>query len=164
MATPRAVVVLFALVAACDGTDEQLPATIDAPAVDAPGPIDGAPDGLLAETVVCGTEANVCIVPAQSCCDVAGNGDTCINTGGACSGIPMACDGPEDCGATEECCFFDGSRSMCVRTDVCGTTGSISNEMCHVMADCDSGEFCCGTAPGPQLDLYAICTTGPCPQ
>lgn len=169
MAKHHAAAVLFAVLAACDGEDERILASTDAPAVDASDGIDGpgpdAPtDGAGGAGVVCGVETVTCPVPAQACCDIAGSGDTCIASGGTCRGIPMQCDGPEDCGAAEECCFFDGSRAICLGEGTCGTTGSSSNEMCHVEADCDTGESCCGTAPGPQIDLYSICTTGPCPQ
>lgn len=173
-------VVVIALVAACGGTDEVVvdaPAGDDAPADDGAA-LDSAIDAVAGDGatdsrrdgandpdgVLCERPDQSCPVPQQVCCDVDGNVDMCVGVTAPCSGRPLACDGPEDCGPGTECCLFtDGSR--CTQTGVCGTTGAISEVMCHVAAHCSvTVPNCCGTAPGPALDLYSVCRSGPCPQ
>jgi hypothetical protein len=145
---------------------------IDAPtsAADAPsgdgastdgGAIDGATTG---NGVVCARADQSCTGAMPECCDLMTGTDTCIAPSGPCAGERLECDGPEDCAQGEECCLFDGQGSRCLDEGICGTTGSISSTMCHVVAHCDQGELCCGTAPGPAVDLYGICSSGPCPQ
>ncbi len=166
------------LAIACGSSDEHLAdatsssdatADDDAPAADASGgdatPIDAGRDGAIGTTgVLCARADQACTEPTPICCDVSPGLDTCIASGGACSGERLACDGPEDCPFGDECCLFQGQGSRCIPSGVCGTTGAISNEMCHVQDDCAPGLTCCGTAPGPALDLYAICTPAGCPQ
>jgi hypothetical protein len=148
-------IVVVTLVASC-GEDESTP-QIDAPA----STIDAAAGG---GGVVCEIETTSCPLPAQVCCDVDSGPDTCIASGTACAGRPLACDGPEDCSG-QECCLFD-DRSECLDTGICGTTGVISEVMCHRDTDCDTaaGESCCGISPGPVVDLYSVCRIGGCPQ
>lgn len=164
-----AIVVAFAALAltACAADDEQRPdapaSGDDAAATDASS--DGlTPDGATAGGVVCARLDQTCVAPTPECCDLPTGTDTCIGTNDACAGERLECDGPEDCPVGDECCLFQGQGSRCIQAGVCGTTGSISNEMCHEHTDCEQGELCCGTAPGPQVDLYAVCATGPCPQ
>lgn len=105
------------------------------------------------------------MLPDQVCCDSFNSADKCIAVNDQCNGNTMACDGPEDCPSTQECCMFEGQGSRCLDTGICGTTGSISNEMCHIDMDCDAGEVCCGRSPGPVVDLYYTCRIGnACPQ
>jgi hypothetical protein len=162
----RALAILALLVCASCANDEPLP--VDAPGsgtTDAAATSDGGADATTnGNGVLCAREDQSCVAPTPECCDVTSGTDTCVGTNDPCSGDRLECDGPEDCPASQECCLFDGQGSRCLDTGICGTTGSISNEMCHVAGDCDANENCCGTAPGPALDLYSICTTSPCPQ
>ena len=164
----RHVWLALAVLAACGGADEQLP--IDGPQ---DAPVDGAGDGpsvdaptdAAGQGVVCDQPGQECALPGQACCDLSGGADVCIAQGGPCDGVPMMCDGPEDCPAAQECCLFDGQNARCLDDGICGTTGSISDVMCHTPADCPAGLVaCCGTAPGPLLDLYFVCRSGACPQ
>lgn len=146
--------------AACAADDEDV---IDPPRIDAPT-VDAAIDAAIGNGVLCARADQSCTGATPECCDLMTGTDTCIAQAGTCAGDRLECDGPEDCPVLQECCLFDGQGSRCIDAGICGTTGAISNEMCHVIADCDQGEMCCGTAPGPALDLYAICSNGPCPQ
>lgn len=168
MVTRIIVTFVFVAVVGCGGNDESVPAdargdaaadaATDGPGVDAPVDASGA-------GVVCDMPGQECSLPAQACCDVNAGTDMCIQQGGNCSGVPMMCDGPEDCPAAQECCLFEGQNARCLDDGICGTTGSISDVMCHTPADCPVGlDSCCGTAAGPVLDLYFVCRSGPCPQ
>jgi len=133
-----------------------------------PSTHDASGDGTGSGThngVACGDVMTACTSPQPVCCDVMSGADTCIAENGTCAGRPLACDGPEDCPSTQECCLYD-DRSRCLDTGICGTTGAITEVMCHVDGDCDSaaGEHCCGTAPGPVADVYGVCRVGGCPQ
>jgi hypothetical protein len=160
---------LAVLCAACGGDDEQVP--VDAPVgdgavvVDAPA-VDAATAGAAPSGLVCEMADQFCTIPSQICCVVEPGTDTCMPSGSAgCNGQPYECDGPEDCGPGTECCLFEGQGARCTQTGVCGTTGVISELMCHVPGDCPVGApNCCGTAPGPLLDLYSVCRASGCPQ
>ena len=152
---------LVALVG-CDNTDVH-------PANDA-RPSDARSDGTRLDSganagVACGDLATACPIPAQICCDLTSGQDTCIASSGVCAERRLECDGPEDCSATQECCLWS-DRSECMDIGICGTTGSITEVMCHLDQDCDTGagESCCGTAPGPVADVYGVCRIGACPQ
>lgn len=84
-------------------------------------------------------------------------GDACCMTfsGGTCGlpatctqGLPLRCDGPEECQTGEVCCatvIYDGSGlsggSICGTT--CDTTGSLlGGVMCHSNDDCQSPKTC----------------------
>lgn len=167
-----ALVGLVFMLEACASDDERTTdaaSTIDGAAddggTDAPESGDGGIDGATrGDGVLCARQDQACVDPRPECCDVATGTDTCVAMNGTCAGERLECDGPEDCPVAQECCLFDGQGSRCIDTGVCGTTGPIANEMCHVVGDCDQNEMCCGTAPGPALDLYSVCRTGPCPQ
>ncbi len=121
-------------------------------------------DGSLGNGVLCARANQTCSGATPECCDVESGTDTCIAQSGACAGDRLECDGPEDCGQGQECCLFEGQGSRCLDEGICGTTGSISNEMCHVREDCDLNETCCASAPAPDVDLYPTCLVGACPQ
>lgn len=143
------------------GDDEQV--AIDAAVGDA-GPDATMIDAGQVGAVVCESEAQRCPTPGQICCDTQPGPDRCTAADVPCAGQTMACDGPEDCAATEDCCLWsNGSR--CTAAGICGNTGSITEVMCHLPADCPiEAPSCCGTAPGPLLDLYFVCRQGGCPQ
>lgn len=160
----RWLAILVSLVCASCANDERLP--VDAPggSTDAAVAGDASDAAASGNGVLCARADQSCVAPTPECCDVASGTDTCVATNATCAGDRLECDGPEDCPPNQECCLFEGQGSRCLDTGTCGTTGSISNAMCHVPGDCDANENCCGTAPGPALDLYAICTMNPCPQ
>jgi len=158
-----ALVGLCFVLSACAADDER---SIDAPSSGSDAATGDAIvlDARIGNGVLCARADQSCVDPTPECCDVASGLDTCIAQAGSCAGDRLECDGPEDCPAGEECCLFDGQGARCFDTGICGTTGSISNTMCHVEGDCDANENCCGTAPGPAIDLYSICSMDPCPQ
>ncbi len=165
----RHVWLAFAVLAACGGNDEVLPADARGDAPDLfDAPVDAPTDGFWdagPDLVLCTELGAHCVLPEQACCDVASGENMCIPQGGNCAGVPMMCDGPEDCPEAQECCLFEGQNARCLDDGICGTTGSISDVMCHVPADCPVGlDSCCGTAPGPAIDLYFVCRSGGCPQ
>jgi len=125
---------------------------------------DGGDDANRNGGVACGDGTTTCPIPDQVCCDTTGV-DQCVATGGGCAGSSLACDGPEDCPMVQECCLFP-DHSQCLDDGICGTTGVITEVMCHGDADCDmaAGQHCCGTAPGPASDVYGVCRAGGCPQ
>ena len=126
---------------------------------------DGGGDANTKNVVACGDGTAMCPIPDEVCCDLTTGADQCVAANAGCAGTSLACDGPEDCPPTEECCLFP-DRSQCLTTGICGTTGVVTEVMCHADADCDqaAGEHCCGTAPGPAVDVYAVCRAGACPQ
>jgi hypothetical protein len=88
--------------------------------------------------VVCG--AAVCYSP-QICCQ-SYSGGTCTLPSACTQGLPVACDGPEDCGGTTPvCCGQLTSGTSCVGSGSCssGMTGGV---VCHTTADCPSGQTC----------------------
>jgi hypothetical protein len=135
----------------------------DAATSDAIG--DGATGDVIAGNgVACGDAGSTtCSIPDQVCCDLTTGTDQCIAAGSSCAGTSLACDGPEDCPLLQECCLFP-DRSQCMDDGICGTTGVITEVMCHVDGDCATGLSCCGTAPGPLVDVYGVCRAGGCPQ
>lgn len=161
----RTLAVLLAL-AACGGSDDGGPdartdaarfdGPVDAPAIDAPY------DASTANGVGCAPDV-ICTVPSQACCMTPG-ADTCIAAGGMCEGAPLACDGPEDCGAGQDCCWFEGQGARCTSANQCGFTGAQSEPMCHVDADC-SEPFpnCCPPVGSSLTYFYSVCRGIPCP-
>jgi hypothetical protein len=128
------------------------------PQADAP-PIDAPTDARIPVDIACATDS--CSGPDEVCCDRFSAPDTCEPSFQACDGLPMTCDGPEDCGVFQDCCLFEGQGSRCVDDNFCGFTGAISNPMCHTAADCVSfGSFCC---PNPANPAWMICSFSTCP-
>lgn len=108
--------------------------------------------------VVCG--ASTCET-GQVCCVVGaftGITATCIASDGTCTGgllnPVLRCDGPEDCGAEEECCvnlvtdLFSGGpdqlSSSCVAAGTCRSEMPARSEVCVSGNDCEAAELCCG--------------------
>jgi hypothetical protein len=151
---------LIILLVACKGHETAPPPDVPHDMTsDTPG------DGSTMYTgIACGTETDPpCSIPAEVCCDVSIGMDKCV-AAGSCNERSLACDGPEDCPG-QECCLFS-DRSQCLDTGICGTTGVLSEVMCHGDGDCDmaAGEHCCGLSPGPVADVYGVCRAGGCPQ
>src|SRR5262245_26496610 len=121
--------------AACNESASAPPFPPDAPSTGDAPPSDASAN---AGEIACGTTATTCTIPGQVCCDNDQGPDQCIPTMDACNGRRLACDGPEDCPSPQECCLF-AERSQCMTNGICGTTGVISEVMCHVDSDCDVG-------------------------
>jgi hypothetical protein len=144
------------------------------------------PPDLALNGVGCGT--TTCAV-GQDCCVTVNSGtgttsSTCIAAGGSCQGgAVLACDGPEDCAASQFCCgtiafqgggpdagapMFNGGNSSC--TGTCdfnyqmGTPSMITTRLCHFDMDCSGlSAFggavqlnkCCSSTMAPGLHFCA---------
>lgn len=106
-----------------------------------PGNDAGTTMGIMCGTSVC-ADTQVCCVNrdpggmmlTMMCSDPAG-----------CMGIPVACDGPEDCMTGEVCCASGGAggggSAMCAAEADCG--GFTSIRLCHTDTDCSGTDACC---------------------
>jgi hypothetical protein len=164
----RVLMLVLLAAAACSESDNSPAGPIDARRddgpVDAP-PIDAPRDASTENGVPCESDAQVCDLPAQTCCLNAG-ADFCVGVGGPpCPGTTLQCDGPEDCGQFEDCCFFEGQGSRCVQDGFCGFTGAISEPMCHTVEDCFQTPFpsCCPSVMVTLPPLYRTCNFQSCP-
>lgn len=102
------------------------------------GPTDGVP---------CGTGVT-CHSP-DACC-MTFSGGSCGTAASCTAGLPLLCDGPEDCqqdGGTAQLCCADviysggiSGGSSCVTT--CSPVGIIGGVMCHSNSDCQSPKTC----------------------
>lgn len=88
------------------------------------------PDAGAAGVIACGDED--CDVPQQICC-VGFDGPACED---ACVGfvVPVRCDGPEDCGAGQDCCGGLAGGLGCVPEAECA---ALDYELCHRDIECD---------------------------
>lgn len=109
-------------------------------------PYMGEPD----EGVECGADhCGAAGGPAGSCCiPVFGGAPAC---GAMCQfgQIALACDGPEDCGMGEVCCFSASGGGRCATEANCPRQGSgLSQQtwLCNATADCPMGSGCCRSA------------------
>jgi hypothetical protein len=107
-------------------------------------PADGSPtqedSGATPGVVPCGQ--TTCDITTQQCCITVGQsgGATCIDATAQCQGVPVSCDGPEDCsGGAPICCGSVGNGGV-----VCAATCQ-GLRLCRLDADCDSGNRCCGS-------------------
>ena len=147
-----------------------------------------APDMAL-NGVSCGNMT--CAVGQDCCVMVSGTGtasSTCISAGGNCQGgATLACDGPEDCSASQFCCgtitfqgggdpdagapVFQGGNSSCTGTcDFNLSTGMprmVTTRLCHFDADCaglsafgQNLDKCCSSTMAPGLHFCATSILG----
>jgi hypothetical protein len=106
---------------------------------DAPAQQDtGATPGI----IECGQ--TTCDADTQQCCISGGGGGgsaSCIGLNDTCQGLPISCDGPEDCpSGTPICCATLTMQERIVTcTDQCDDT-----TLCRLDTDCGTGEKCCG--------------------
>jgi hypothetical protein len=124
-----------------------------------------AGDGGTAYVVACGTaqQPMTCSLPGSACCDFApgAGSDYCFAVaGGTCEGgVPIACDGPEDCSGGNVCCYDSSTGSSCAPPVECASGSSAI--MCHLGDDspCGAGSHCCGLhAAGPSSGgPFGIC-------
>lgn len=158
----RAILVAILLVA-CGG-NPSAPAPPDAP-VDAAGTVrpDGGPtpDAPQFEGVACDVPANACVAPDGVCCTGAGN-DRCLAPQGLCGGERMQCDGPEDCGSGNVCCYIQGHGALCTPAGMCAAGDDV---MCHRLGppSCPGALHCCDLRGGPLGNPYGVCLSGGCP-
>jgi len=106
--------------------------------------------------VSCGG-GTTCNAPEVCCLNFSGG--SCSAAAACTSGIPLSCDGPEDCktdGGTDECCAdinvsggFTGS-SLCVAAGTCTPTG-VGGLLCHSNDDCPVATPTCSAIPYTQI-------------
>lgn len=112
---------------------------------------DGRP-GDATVGAVCGTTT---CDPGQECCTGGGSASMCVplNT---CTTVSFVCDGPEDCGGTQVCCYGNtGSGSAGTAGSECKNAAQCNTTACHVDADCtmQGATKCCPIAQ----TQYNIC-------
>jgi len=93
------------------------------------------------------------------------SGTTCESP--MCSGFGLAfgCDGPEDCGQTEVCCFAGISGVACAQPSACMGSGGLLDPqvVCVRDGDCPQGMGCCtaGLIASVLSDVdFGTCQTG----
>jgi hypothetical protein len=106
--------------------------------------------------VACGG-GTTCDSPQVCCLDFSGG--SCTAAASCTAGIPLSCDGPEDCrtdGGTEVCCAninvsgsFSGA-AVCVTDGSCTPTG-VGGILCHTNADCPTATPTCSAIPMTQI-------------
>ena len=138
----------------------------------APATDTGTGGSALAGKVNCGDKGLVCTTASSPCCiaynPISGSAFSCTKT---CSGfgkISVPCDGPEDCGSGNVCCFrFDGSFSASAKCEASSACkGGTRNEAvsCHTNADCPSSMTCLECSdPGGAVKVRQCVTGGKCP-
>jgi hypothetical protein len=109
---------------------------------DACAPPDGSL-GCTPGTVSCGGDAS-CSLATQQCCDLVGTSESCIATGGACSGTVISCNEAADCTNNQICCLNAMSSAVAPISCQDGPTcpagiGLASAQICRSNAECASG-------------------------
>ena len=97
-------------------------------------------------TVSCfytGNPTNTCTSPSYCCFDnyTSDHNGYCTSTG-TCAFGKATCDGPEDCGAGQECCAHairDPENGTTGFTLSCEASCGADLEVCHTTASCSSG-------------------------
>lgn len=130
------------------GTSDGNMQTGDGGTIDSPGTTADAGLGAACGTTTC--------MATQECCLTGGGGGTCVAQG-TCSGAAFACDGPEDCGANEVCCYGNqGGGGM--GGSECKPTAQCQINACHLDADCGGATAkCCPVANTPYKVCLAQC-------
>ena len=99
--------------------------------------------------VMCG--GMTCDITANTCClGITGNA-TCAPGECALGTAPQACDGPEDCSGTQQCCVSFPAGASC--QDACNGFGS--EPLCHLDSECPADEVCldCDYPGGSRVSL-----------
>jgi hypothetical protein len=157
-------------------------------AVDMSMPDLQPPSDMSLNGVGCGSMT--CAIGQECCVSVSGTAtttSTCVAAGGTCSGAVLACDGAEDCAASQFCCamitftggidpdagapMFNGGASSCSGT--CdfnlaqGPPTQVTSRLCHFDADCagltafgQNLDRCCSSAMAPGLHFCALAIAG----
>jgi hypothetical protein len=100
--------------------------------------IDAGPAGNYA--VACGS--TTCTSQSDQCC-IAGTSSACQPRSSSCSGVPVQCDGPEDCPAGYECCWGEPGAISASTAQFCTQTCPGRDVVCHTAADCPASNPTC---------------------
>jgi hypothetical protein len=92
-------------------------------------------------SIACGS--TTCTSQSDECC-LAGTSSACQPRSSSCSGVPVQCDGPEDCPAGDMCCdrakaSFLSSALFCTGQGQCSGPATV----CHTSADCPASNPTC---------------------
>jgi hypothetical protein len=92
------------------------------------------------------------------CCAVVGGGTSCAAQ--CTAGVPVACDGPEDCGG-HPCCYAGYQIGTYCAT---GTECNAGDDpTCQEFSECPTGQyFCCIDVPAGSIRLLACASMGSC--
>jgi hypothetical protein len=101
------------------------------------GPTEGVP-----------CNGSPCLAPNACCMTMSGG--TCGTIASCTAGVPVSCDGPEDCqqdGGTQVCCAdvqisSGGVTGGATCAAACNPTGIVGGVLCHSNADCESPKTC----------------------
>jgi hypothetical protein len=157
-------------------------------AVDMSMPDLQPPSDMSLNGVGCGSMT--CAIGQECCVSVSGTAtttSTCVAAGGTCSGAVLACDGAEDCAASQFCCamitftggidpdagapMFQGGNSSCTgtcdfNTNYPATPTKVTTRLCHVNDDCAGISLpfgtpqCCSSTQAPGLHFCAVSIPG----
>lgn len=107
------------------------------------------------------------VCPGEDSCSCGGGAACCIDTNGKgkivasgcadfsqCQDLALGCDGPEDCGQGQVCCFA-GFDATCVAADECFGIGT--GVACRSNTDCEVLETCEPVLEGPLANTLAVC-------
>lgn len=117
----------------------------------------GGSGGALAPTIACGNTPSCSTAGGGFCCWKSPNA-SCVQSGSACDGNRISCDGAEDCPGTEVCCKSTttlgsgGSVSSTIKT-VCASTCTpggtfFKSQVCKATAECLTGACQNNTSTG----------------
>jgi len=93
-------------------------------------------------TAVVECSSEIC-APAEYCCLDIGNPNTatCQSAPSACTGLQLACDGPEDCTGAQVCCLRETTpAAACTPADTCSQDNGYV--ICNQAMDCANNEQC----------------------
>ena len=109
------------------------------------GMTDAGPTGVDCMGMICEGSTPFCCVTAGGTGAMA----SCVATADMCAGVPLTCDGPEDCASGEQCCVTlggVGGTSGGARC-VAGACPGTSRVACHAADECPAGDgrmlMCC---------------------
>jgi len=109
------------------------------------GTTTGAGGGASGESVAC--DSLTCALPGYFCCQNYNEPAECLAVGATCVyGVPLSCDGPEDCDSGEVCCgdvFKLGQNESFTNVACAATcTGMDHRVVCGASGACPTNESC----------------------
>lgn len=130
------------------------------PAVDASGN-DGTPGDGASVDSTSGSHSDAAVGVTCGATACTGTDECCVGSGGStcvyqdtCATVTFACDGPEDCGTNEVCCFGNGGPGG--GGAGCKLVSQCTNNACHFDSDCPANTpKCCPVGQSP----YSACLT-----